>query len=204
MQNNQEKKRVAVSPFRVLIIVFAGLLLGLCIYFLNASAFGSQQPAMPFGIGAGVVLSGSMEPALSVDDLIIVRRAGDYEVGDIVVYSGMGRSVVHRIVTKNGNSVVTQGDANNAPDEPVSLSDISGRVVGKVPKAGVLVGFLQSPYGVITVIGAALLLLELSFRSEKREGDRELEAIKAEIRRLQAAAEAENAGGSGKNESSEE
>ncbi len=194
MQDNSKKRFIKKSPTRILIILFSGLLLGLCVFFINAAAFGGQSLPMPFGTGVGVVLSGSMEPALSVDDLIIVRRADAYEVGDVVVYSHTGSPVVHRIVTKDEKNVVTQGDANNTADEPISPSDITGKVVGSVPKAGVVVGFLQSPLGVIIVLGAALLLLELSFRGEKQDGERELEDIRAEIARLKqdgAAADSE-------------
>ena len=194
MEQKEKKSKLKISPLRILIILFSGLLLGICIYFINASAFAGDSVPMPFGVGAGVVLSGSMEPELSVDDLIIVRRADEYNVGDVVVYRRRGSSVVHRIVIKDGKNVVTQGDANNAADEPISPSDISGRVVCSIPKAGRVVGFFQSPIGVIVILGIALLLLELSFRSEKDRGSRELEDIKEEIRRLR---EAGGAGSSG-------
>ena len=184
MQNSKEKSHTKISPFRILIIVCCGLLIGLCVYMINAVSFSGGSSPMPFGVSVGVVLSGSMEPELSVDDVIIVRRSGEYRVGDVVVYSRTGRPVVHRIIKMDGSTVVTQGDANNAADEPISPSDITGKVVAHIPKAGVVVGFLQSPVGVLIVLGAALLLLELSFRREKEDGDRELEEIKSEIRRL--------------------
>lgn len=185
-QNNQRRKR-GVSPARVLVILLSGLLLGLCVYFLNAglaAGTGKSTPPMPFGMGAGVVLSGSMEPELHVDDLIFVRRAKEYAVGDVVVYQDGRSSVVHRIVAVDGSSVTTKGDANNAADEPVSASDISGKVVGKLPRGGLIVRFLRSPLGVLLVLAAAVLLLELSFRREKSQGDRDIEALRAEIRRL--------------------
>ncbi len=179
------KKRIKISPLRVFIILIAGLMLGLSLYLINAGAFRGNSFPMPFGIGASVVLSGSMEPELSVDDVIIVRRAEDYLVGDVVVYQRMGTPVCHRIVSADGQSVVTRGDANNTPDEPISPSDICGKVVGKVPKAAAIVDFFRSPLGVILILGAAIALMELSFRRDKQKGDSELEQIKEEIRRLQ-------------------
>ena len=50
------------------------------------------------GLAPYVVLSGSMEPTLSVDDLVIVRAAEDYAVGDVVVYQSGHSLVIHRIV----------------------------------------------------------------------------------------------------------
>ena len=65
-----------------------------------------------------------------------------------------------------------------------SLFDIKGKVVGRVAGAGVWVDFLKSPLGVILVLGAAVLLLELSFRKEKEQDDRQLDDIKREIEKL--------------------
>ena len=184
MQNEKEKRRIKISPARVLIIVLSGLLMGLCVYVINANLFAGNSMPMPFGVGAGVVLSGSMEPELSVDDLIIVRKAGEYSVGDVVVYRSGRMSVVHRIVSADEKTVVTKGDANNAADAPISPSDIDGRVVCSIPKAGVVVDFLRTPLGVVIILGAAFLLLELSFRREQTQGNREIEEIRAEIVRL--------------------
>ena len=39
-----------------------------------------------FGYSLINIVSGSMEPALSVGDLIIVTEQEDYEVGDVVVF----------------------------------------------------------------------------------------------------------------------
>ena len=41
-----------------------------------------------FGIGYAVVVSGSMEPNIHVDDMIIYHEhpADDYQVGDVIVY----------------------------------------------------------------------------------------------------------------------
>ena len=130
------------------------------------------------------VSSGSMEPALSVDDLILVRRADSYFVGDVVVYHGGRMPVVHRIVFADEKTVITQGDANNAPDEPISPSDIDGRVVGSLPKAGVVVAFMRTPTGALLIAGMALLLLWLSFQREQQQSDRQIAEIKAEIERL--------------------
>ena len=185
MQNKKTKQRGGwLVLLRALIIAAAGLLIGVSVYFINTTSFVGGGYPMPFGYGASVVLSGSMEPALRVDDLIFVHREPDYDVGDVVVYRRMGVSVVHRIVSESDLSVITKGDANNAADDPISPSDIKGEVVGRVAGAGVWVDFLRSPVGVIVVLGAAALLLELSFRKEKAQDDRQLDDIRREIEML--------------------
>ena len=185
MQNKNTKQRGGwLVLLRALVITAAGLLIGVSVYFINTTSFFGGGYPMPFGYGASVVLSGSMEPALRVDDLIFVHREPDYDVGDVVVYRRMGVSVVHRIVSESDLSVITKGDANNAADDPISPSDIKGEVVGRVAGAGVWVDFLRSPVGVIVVLGAAVLLLELSFRKEKAQDDRQLDDIRREIEML--------------------
>jgi len=179
---NLKKLRSAV--WRRLALSVLGIILGVNAYLANASGLAGNPMPMPFGFGAAVVLSGSMEPTLSIDDVILVREADHYEVGDIVVYQSGRTLIVHRIVAKDGETAVTQGDANNVADAPIERRTIKGKVVAHVPRLGLAVNALKSPVGILTVLAAAFALTELSFRKEKAEDDQELEAIKAEIRRL--------------------
>lgn len=187
----EKRKKILAICVRGLIILLAGLLLGINIYLLNAETLVGNGMPMPFGIGASVVLSGSMEPEIHVDDLIFVKAVGDgnYEIGDVVVYQTGKTLVVHRIKSISGEGdaavVVTRGDANNIDDDPITLADIKGRVTGRIGGVGALVRFLKSPLGTVIIIGLALLFLELSFRKEKDTDDKELDSIKEEIRRLQ-------------------
>lgn len=183
---NTRKKRSRLV-LRLIVIVLASLLVGDGIYSLNARRVTHNLMPMPFGVGTSVVLTGSMEPALSVNDLILVRSADSYEVGDVVVYQSANMLVVHRIVSLDGETAVTQGDANNAADDPVSLSAIKGKMFFSVPLIGALVRVLQSLPGILIVCVLALLLLHFSRRKDQEDDDQELDAIKAEIRRLKEA-----------------
>ena len=172
---------------RIMALSLLALFLGANLYLSLSYAGGNQLP-MPFGYGMAVVLSGSMEgdapDSLSVDDMVIVKESDTYAVGDVVVYQ-RGRSMtVHRIIEMDGDTLVTQGDANNAPDEPIELSIVKGKVIGHVSNVGTVVRFLKSPVGVILVLALALFLMERSYRKEKDQGDEELEKIKEEIRKL--------------------
>ena len=110
--------------FRLLILVLCGLALGVNVYLLNARNLMHNMLPMPFGYGAAVVLSGSMETTFSAGDLIIVEDTDEYAVRDIVVYQDRNSLVVHRIIEIDDEFVITQGDANNAPDEAIALSSI--------------------------------------------------------------------------------
>ena len=170
--------------YRIVLIVLLSIFLGGGIYSLNARRVMRNALPMPFGVGTSVVLTGSMEPALSVNDLVVIRAADAYEVGDVVVYQSGSSLVIHRIVRVEDEYVVTKGDANNTEDDPVSLSAVKGRMAFAVPYLGLPVRLLQSPLGTILVIVLIAALVSLSWRKEKAEDDRQLDEIKNEIRRL--------------------
>ena len=115
-----------------------------------------------FGYAWAVVISGSMEPNIHVNDLVIIRAQEQYAVDDVVTYRGDGLPVTHRIISEhldeNGNLYfITKGDNNNTEDtETVYPDSIVGKVITTIPKFGYLQSFVQSPLGVITL--ASLLL----------------------------------------------
>ncbi len=61
----------------------------------------------------------SMEPTLYTGDLVVVRRASDYEVGDVIAFRvPEGGVVIHRIVGGNAaEGFVPQGDNRNEIDD---------------------------------------------------------------------------------------
>ena len=169
---------------RRLVLALLGLLMGLQIYFVNAGRVMGDPLPMPFGYGAAVVLSGSMEPTYSAGDLLIVKKADHYQTGDIVVYQNGRSLVVHRIIDMNGETVTTQGDANNAPDEPFAVSQIKGISVGSIPFVGTWFRILKTPVGLMAAVLCTIFLIEVSFRKQSDTDAAELEKIKEEIQRL--------------------
>lgn len=169
---------------RTLFLIVVSLVLGINIYSWNAKSLTGNVLPMPFGYGGAVVLSGSMEPTIAVDELIIVKAEDGYEVGDIVVYQAGRILVVHRIVALDGETVTTRGDANNVDDGAVALSQVKGKVIAHIPHVGKIVRLLKTPVATILLIAAAVLTVELPFLKEKEKKDEELERIKEEIRRL--------------------
>ena len=117
------KKKQGKKALKIIAAVLGALLALYCAYYLIAAiAFGDSMP-MPLGVGVAVVLTGSMEPELSANDLIVVVRSSGYKLDDVVVYSTGGTPVVHRVIEIDGEHGVltTQGDANNVADTPVSV-----------------------------------------------------------------------------------
>ncbi len=82
-----------------------------------------------WGIGGWspvVVTSGSMEPALSVGDVILIDTGSDstaVQRSVIVFERPDGEVVAHRVFSVEPNGFVTKGDANEAPDTDRVLPD---------------------------------------------------------------------------------
>ena len=178
------KKYLKSSLARYLILGLLALAIGVNVFILNASHLTGNAVPMPFGVGASVVLSGSMEPTLSVGDLIVIREREHYENGDVIVYQTGHMPVVHRIVDISDETVITCGDANNVNDTPFSVAMIKGEVVSVIPRLGYAVWMLKSPVAVVVMLVAAVMLIEISFRIGKTEKEEEKEKIKQEIREL--------------------
>lgn len=93
------------------------------------------------------ILTGSMEPLYPPGTLVVVRQVDPDEIaiGDIITYqlkSGEAMVVTHRVVavqlSADGETTfITQGDANNTPDEaPVRAVQVVGRLWYAVPYIG--------------------------------------------------------------------
>lgn len=183
IKHQRQTNRVSVWIRRIC-LVLAGLLIGINIYLVNARGIGRNQMPMPFGYGFANVLSGSMEPTFSRGTLLLVKQKKEPEVGDIAVYQTENQLVVHRIIHIDDDTVTTQGDANDVADAPVPRTEIKGVVTGWIPHLGAILSWLRTPMGIVVILICAFLLVEGSFRREREDDDRELEAIKEEIRRL--------------------
>ena len=189
MQESKEEKNnrhnsIATSIIRRVILVILGLIIGTNAYLANAKTLTGNQMPMPFGYGAAVVLSGSMEPVLSKGDLIIVKEKESYKVGDVVVFQSGKSLIVHRIIKIDDKKVITQGDANNVADPEFDTQFIKGKEVFRIPYIGVLVDIIKTPTGTIVILILAFWMVEYSFRKQKNEDSEKQEEIKAEIRRL--------------------
>lgn len=184
MKKSFKNKKTLIAIIRISLLTLAALIIGLNVYTINSSRLAGDAVPMPFGVGAAVVLSGSMEPELSVGDLLIVAKRDSYAIGDVVVFQDGRTAVTHRIVSISADHVVTQGDANNIQDAPIALEQIKGEVALAIPFLGYAVNIIKTPLGTLCILTLAIFLLERSFHLEKEKDNQTLENMKAEIERL--------------------
>ena len=168
-------------------LVFLAFAVGIGVYSFNVRTFTGSRLAMPFGVGAAVVISGSMEPSLSVGDLIIVRAGKDYALNEVVVFESEGSLVVHEIIRFEDGMVVTKGSANNTEDAPIPPENIRGRVVFAIPYVGFVLDVVRSLPGTLAIIGISLFLYLRSWKGEKSEDDAKRRELMLEIKRLREA-----------------
>lgn len=178
------KNKKLKNILRLVVLVVLGAVIGVNAYLVNANNLVGNKLPMPFGYGAAVVLSGSMEPEFSKGDLIIVKETEDFDLNDIVVFESDNALVVHRVVGMGKDEVVTKGDANNVADEPITKDAVLGKVLFWIPYLGTFVGFLKTPAGIIIMIALAILLIEIPHFREVKKDDEEMQAIIDEIKRL--------------------
>jgi signal peptidase I len=72
----------------------------------------------------------SMMPTIAPGQQVVVECGRDPVVGDVVVFRSDDRIMVHRLTASAGNWLLTWGDANWLPDEPVDSSHVVGVVPG--------------------------------------------------------------------------
>lgn len=176
--------KIVKQIFKYILFIFISLVIGLNVYSLNAKIVFHDPLPMPLDKGVAIVMSGSMEPTLSVDDLVIVEKKDSYNVNDIVIYQTNNNLVIHRIVEIDNKEFVAKGDFNNSEDAKQNINAIKGKMILRIPKIGYIVYLIKKPIVCLSLIIIALLLLEISYRSKEKEDRKEIEKLKEEIKKL--------------------
>lgn len=162
--------KIAGQIISKVIVVLLALLLVLNLYtIVMRQALDVKQPSV-FGFSSAVVLSGSMEPAIHVDDMVIIHRQSSYELQDIVMYEGEHSMITHRIVGTEEGSYITRGDSNNIDDPAVPAEKVVGKVICIIPGAGKAIGFMQSSLGMCILVLLAVAILILPDLWKKKHG----------------------------------
>lgn len=139
-----------IRSFISLAIMFAMITITASLFFQK---FVLHQPPQLFGYSWAIVVSGSMEPNIMTNDVIILKKSDTYEVGDVIAFqvdnpAYGGVPVTHRIVEiteKDGKLIyTTKGDANPVRDEDIIFyENILGRVIKIIPELNPLISKIR-------------------------------------------------------------
>ena len=176
IKDKKEKRRkiikILLTP--IFLIVFL-----LCIYIAYQKFILKKNTIDVFGFKSFIVLTGSMEPTISVNDLIVVKTVPENEinVNDSVTYhlNNSNSTITHRIVEKfenNGNIYYrTKGDNNNTIDtDKITYNNIDGLYLFKMNKVGVVLTEIFTGTGLIILF----FILAITYYHSSRMEDRKL------------------------------
>jgi len=105
-----------------------------------------------FPVYPSVIVTGSMEPQIKPGDVVLVQKIDGEEarLGDVIQFYQPEDQIIitHRVIAVNEEgprSLTTKGDNNSTADsEPVTMSQVRGKVIKVVPKIGWFTLFLRS------------------------------------------------------------
>lgn len=119
------------------------------------------------------VITGSMEDTIKIKDIVIVKLTDDVKENDIITYKSNGNFVTHRIISIDGDQIVTKGDANNSKDDPITKGDVVGKVVYIIANVAVWTQVLTTPQVIIAILVTivAIWLLFIRPKDDKKPKD---------------------------------
>ena len=117
-----------------------------------------------------------MKPAVNMGDMIVAGPMngplnGEIEPGAIVTYEHGKELITHRVVSIDGDNLEMQGDALEEPDPwSVTLSNVKGVYMFKIPYIGYVLNFIRSNLGwFLVIILPAVLLVGLLVKEIVKE-----------------------------------
>ena len=155
-----------INIFLNILIFLFGVFLLISIYNnIQINILGNDYSSF-FGYSMFEVQTGSMKDAINPGDMIIVKSDSDIKLNDIVTYKQGEEFITHRVIEAYNETYVTQGDANNVKDEPITKGQIVGKVVKILPGFGIIRRVLFNPFVLIALI-ITLYLISSMFRRGK-------------------------------------
>ena len=186
MKPTGKRKRILKAAARGVLAVVLCVVVYAVVFSVVVKIKDKNSMPMPFGFGATLVMSGSMEPEISVNDLVFVEKPGELHVGDVILYNSGESRVLHRIIDINGDTVTTKGDANNTKDKPISAGTVLGVYTGKVPGAGKIIKFITNPPFFMCVVFLLMAAVITWLFVEERNENKRIERLRAEVEKLKA------------------
>jgi len=123
-----------------------------------------------------LVRSESMRPDVNMGDMVITGPinnplTSEIKPGTIVTYEHSEELITHRVCSIDCDILVTKGDAVEDPDPwTVTLSDVRGVYLFRIPYIGYTLNFVQTKFGwFLVIIIPAVLLVALLVKDIVKE-----------------------------------
>ncbi len=167
-------KNITKNIINILCVILF-IILALVIYAKLRVSFSNDVHANYFGVRIFEVASGSMEPTLNINDVLLVKvNVDDLQKDDIIAYKSENSIITHRIVMINDNDLIVKGDANNTVDSPIKKDQVIGKVIKVFPHLGIWKKILTEPK-ILILIFITLLLFDgaLSYNGKDKKNNKE-------------------------------
>lgn len=123
-----------------------------------------------FGYSFFKVKTGSMSGTIEIGDIIVVKLTQEVSENDIITYEKDQILITHRIIEKQGDILITKGDANNVADEPITTDEVVGKVVYIFKNIEIWKQVFKTPEVYILVIITLVLFgITVSIEEKKKE-----------------------------------
>ena len=196
--------------FKVFNVAAIALILVSVFVLLSVVLTPAGQVPQVLGYSVFRVMTGSMEPEIREDSLLVVKKTPPEDIvpGDVISFFSPdpmleGAVNTHRVVRiekENGRTqFITKGDANVIEDiYPTDASALVGRVVFQSYGLGKAVSLLANPlvFGIIILLPLLIILLMNLYRAVRIAADiakkEEEEAVRKALEEIKAKQNAEH------------
>ena len=134
-----------------------------------------------------MVRSESMKPAINMGDMVITGPLGgalgrEIRAGSIITYQRGEELVTHRVLSVDGDTLLTKGDAMDNPDPwSVTMSQVRGIYLFRIPYIGYVSSFIRTRLGwFLVIVIPAAALVALLIRQMRRELRKKAEEVARE------------------------
>ena len=180
-----KNKRMTKKIFKYIILNI------LIILFIINLILSFEEKNHIFGVYIFNIVSGSMEPTLEINDVVVVQECppSQLQKGDIITFQQDERTISHRIldITEEKGTIKfeTQGDNNEIPDpDLVDESQVYGKVVFSIGKIGKVVSYIQNARGFINIAIFVVIVYILVSLRDKQKNSRKMKRKKYEIKKM--------------------
>lgn len=118
-----------------------------------------------------IVISGSMEPEIKTGSIAFISKNIDYEnikEGDIISYDLGKTKVLHRVINKTKEGLITKGDNNDVVDFGiVTESQINGKYLFSIPLLGYMILFISKHILILVCLIVIFIVIKKGVRKNE-------------------------------------
>lgn len=182
----EKKKRTVIQIVMdtiINIVMVAALLLFVLAIVTVFNHKDNPNEAFLLGYKPVYVMTGSMEPTLRVNGVVIIKKAeyDEINIDDIVMYEIDDKMITHRVVEITDDGIRTKGDNNNVQDAYLlQPENIRGKAVSIWNWTATVVNKWNSPQGRTQIIIIAIFIvcvflllagIKIIFKSKKSSSE---------------------------------